>query len=62
MSSKQSKATDQIREHVDRVHDAIIDFRRDGISADGVAPRMLTHGSGQGKAVTEKEGVLQMQS
>jgi hypothetical protein len=25
-----------VREHVDRAHDAIIDFRRDGISADGV--------------------------
>ena len=36
MSSKQSKATDQIRQHVDRAHDAIIDFRRDGISAEGV--------------------------
>ena len=36
MSTKQSKATGQIREHVDRAHDAIIDFRRDGINAEGV--------------------------
>jgi hypothetical protein len=36
MTDKQSKATDQIRQHVDRAHDAIIDFRRDSISADGV--------------------------
>jgi hypothetical protein len=33
MSAKQPKATDQIREHVDRAHDAIDNFRRDGISA-----------------------------
>jgi hypothetical protein len=36
MSDKQLKATAQVREHVDRAHDAIIDFRRDGISAEGV--------------------------
>jgi hypothetical protein len=35
-SGNQSKATDQVREHVGRAHDAIIDFQRDGISADGV--------------------------
>jgi hypothetical protein len=29
-------ATDQIREHVARAHEAIVDFRRDGISADGM--------------------------
>jgi hypothetical protein len=34
MSNKQSKVTDQVREHVTRARDAIIDFRRDGISAD----------------------------
>jgi hypothetical protein len=33
---KQSKALDQVREHVDRAHDAISEFRRGGISADGV--------------------------
>jgi hypothetical protein len=36
MSDKQSKVTDQVREHVNRAHDAIIDIRHDGISADGV--------------------------
>jgi hypothetical protein len=36
MSNKQSKATDQVREHVNRAQDAIHDFRRDGISAEGV--------------------------
>jgi hypothetical protein len=39
MSDKQSKATDQAREHVDRAQDAIRDFWRDGISADGVLMR-----------------------
>jgi hypothetical protein len=32
MSTKQ-KATDQVREHVNRAHDVIGEFRRDGISA-----------------------------
>jgi hypothetical protein len=36
MTAKQAKATDQIREYVDRAHDALSEFRRDGISADGV--------------------------
>ena len=36
MTTKQVQATNQILEHVNRAHDAIIDFRRDGISADGV--------------------------
>jgi hypothetical protein len=31
MSDKQSKATDQVREHVDRALEAISEFRRDGI-------------------------------
>jgi hypothetical protein len=35
MSAKYSKATDQ----VDRAHDAISEFRRDGINADGVLLR-----------------------
>jgi hypothetical protein len=30
MNEKQSKATDQIRDHVNRAHDAILDFRRVG--------------------------------
>jgi hypothetical protein len=41
MSAKQSKASDQVREHVNRAHDAIIDFRRDGISADGMLMRLF---------------------
>jgi hypothetical protein len=36
MSGEQSKATDHVREHVNRAHDAIIDFRRDGINTEGV--------------------------
>jgi hypothetical protein len=42
MTDKQSKATDQVREHVDRAEDAISEFRHDGISAaDGVVLRVL---------------------
>jgi hypothetical protein len=41
MSAKQSKAHNQVREHVDRAHDAISEFRRDGISAEGVLMRPL---------------------
>jgi hypothetical protein len=39
MSDKQSKATDQAREHVDRAQDAIREFWRDGINANGVLMR-----------------------
>jgi hypothetical protein len=39
MSDKQSKATEQVREHVDRAQDAIRDFWRDGNNADGVLMR-----------------------
>ena len=41
MSEKQSKATDQVREHVNRACDAISEFRRDGINADVVPVRQL---------------------
>jgi hypothetical protein len=41
MSDKQAKATDQVREHVDRGLNAIGQFRRDGIGADGVLTRPL---------------------
>jgi hypothetical protein len=41
MSGKQSKATDQIRDHVNRAHEAINEFRRDGINADGMLMRPI---------------------
>ena len=41
MSEKQSKATDQVREHVNRAYDAISEFRRDGINAEVVLVRQL---------------------
>jgi hypothetical protein len=41
MSEKQSKATDQVREHVNRACDAISEFRRDGINAEVVPVRQL---------------------
>ena len=41
MNEKQSKATDQVREHVDRALDAISEFRRDGINAEVVLVREL---------------------
>jgi hypothetical protein len=34
--TKQVQATNQILEHVYRVHDALVDLRRHGISAEGV--------------------------
>jgi hypothetical protein len=49
MSNKQSKATDQVREHVDRAHDAISDFGRDGINAEGVLMRPLWRGGALGR-------------
>ena len=41
MNEKQSKATDQVREHVDRALDAISEFRLDGINAEVVLVREL---------------------
>jgi hypothetical protein len=41
MNEKQSKATDQVRDHVDRALDAISEFRRDGINAEVVLVRQL---------------------
>ena len=41
MNEKQSKATDQVREHVDRALDVISEFRRDGINAEVVLVRQL---------------------
>jgi hypothetical protein len=41
MSKKQSKATDQVREHVNRACDAISEFRRDDINAEVVPVRQL---------------------
>jgi hypothetical protein len=41
MSDKQSKATDQARRHVDRSQDAIRDFWRDSVNAEGVLMRPL---------------------
>jgi hypothetical protein len=38
MSDKRS-ATEQVREHADRAQDAIRDFWRDGINAEGVQMR-----------------------
>jgi hypothetical protein len=40
-SDEQSKATDQVREHADRAQDAIREFWRDGINAEGVLMRPL---------------------
>jgi hypothetical protein len=39
MSDKQSKATDLLRGHVDSAQDAIREFWRDGINAEGVLMR-----------------------
>jgi hypothetical protein len=36
MTTKQVQATNQILEHVYRAHDALVDLRRHGISAEGV--------------------------
>jgi hypothetical protein len=36
MTAKQVQATNQILEHVYRAHDALVDLRRHGISAEGV--------------------------
>jgi hypothetical protein len=41
MSDKQSKATDQVRDHVDRAQDAIRDFWRDGTNVEGALMRPL---------------------
>ena len=54
MSAKQSKATNQVREHVDRAHDAIIDFRRDGISADGVLMKPVCEELSKAIAIIER--------
>ena len=41
MVDKYAKATEQVVAHVDRAHDAISEFRSDGINADGVLMRPL---------------------
>ena len=41
MVDKHAKATIQVLTHVDRAHDAISEFRSDGINADGVLMRPL---------------------
>ena len=41
MSTKRSKATELVREHVNRAYEALSDFQRDGINANGVLMRPL---------------------
>jgi hypothetical protein len=41
MSDKQSKATDQVRDHVNRAQVALGQFRADSINAEGVLMRPL---------------------
>jgi hypothetical protein len=41
MTDTRSKATDQVREHVNRVQDTLSEYRRDGINANGILTRPL---------------------
>jgi hypothetical protein len=50
MTTKQVQATNQILEHVNRAHDAIIDFRRDGISAEGALMKPVSQAAVESSA------------